>query len=202
MPEGASHGVDVGAVVEPAERARRVVLATQGVFFGALALCVALVHDHVAENDGISYYGVHAETIVFCVAGYLVAAIGLWWVAGMLRDGGVTPIAWVSARSVSVMLVLLLLTPYDEGSFLNWTHMTIGVVGALVQLAASWTLMRRVASTAASVGFWVQLVGGVVGALSLPDWGFTQLLTGEIIFELGYSLCVLEWTRALATDAG
>lgn len=202
MPGGASHGLDVGAdVVAPAIRARRIVLASQGVFFGALALCVLLVHDHVAENDGISYYGVHAETIVLAVAGYVVAAVGLWLFAGILRDEGVGAMGWASARVVSVMLILLLLTPYDRGTFLNWSHMTVGVVGALVQLGSSFTVMRRRATTAATVGFWVQLAGGVIAAASLPDWGFTQLLTGEIIFELGYSLCVLEWARLLPGEA-
>ncbi len=199
MAHGTSHGVDVetSAVAVPYERARRIVLASQGVFFGALALCVLLIHDHVAENDGISYYGVHAETIVFAVVGYVVASAGLWWFAGILREEGVEVVGWVSARVVSVMLVLLLLTPFNKGAFLNWAHMTVGVVGALVQLGASWRIMRRRASTLASVGFWVLLIGGVVAAASLPDWGFTHLLTGEIIFEIGYALCVTVWAREL-----
>lgn len=202
MPGGASHGLDVGAdVVAPATRARRIVLASQGVFFGALALCVLLVHDHVAENDGISYYGVHVETIVFAVVAYVTAAVGLWLFAGILRDEAVGAVGWASARAVSVMLILLLLTPYDRGTFLNWAHMTIGVVGALVQLGSSLAVMRRRATTAATVGFWVQLVGGIIAAASLPDWGFTQLLTGEIVFELGYALCVLEWARLLPGEA-
>jgi hypothetical protein len=201
MESPASRGVDVEAgLAAPAERARRVVIATQGVFFGALALCVLLVHDHVAENDGISYYGVHAETLVFAVVGYVVGATGLWWAAGLMREGGVRAVGWVSPRVVSVMLILLLLTPYNKGAFFNWAHMTIGVVGALVQLAASGALARTRATTAASVGFWVQLAGGVIAAASLPDWSFTQLLTGEIIFEVGYGLCVLEWTRSLLVD--
>ncbi len=199
MAEGTSHGVDVetSAVAVPYERARRIVLASQGVFFGALALCVLLIHDHVAQNDGISYYGVHAETIVFAVVGYVVAAVGLWWFAGILRDEGVETVGWVSARAVSVMLILLLVTPFNKGTFLNWAHMTVGVVGALVQLGASWRIMRRRATTLASVGFWTLLVGGVVAAASLPDWGFTHLLTGEIVFEIGYALCVTEWVHEL-----
>ena len=199
MAPGTSHSIDAeaSAPVVPYERAHRIVLASQGVFFGALALCVLLIHDHVVQNDGISYYGVHAETIVFAVVGYVVASVGLWWFAGILRDEGVEAVGWVSARLVSVMLILLLLTPFNKGTFLNWTHMTVGVTGALVQLGASWRIMRRRASTLASVGFWAQLVGGVVAAASLPDWGFTHLLTGEIVFEMGYALCVAEWAGEL-----
>ncbi len=203
MAHGASHGVDVetSAVAAPYDRARRIVLASQGVFFGALTLCVLLIHDHVAQNDGISYYGVHAETIVFAVVGYVVASVGLWWFAGILRDEGIEAVGWVSARVVSVMLILLLLTPFNKGAFLNWAHMTVGVVGALVQLGASWRIMRRRATTLASVGFWVLLVGGVVAAASLPDWGFTHLLTGEIVFEIGYALCLSAWASELRAGA-
>ena len=201
MAHGTSHGVDVetSSVDVPFERARRIVLASQAVFFGALALCVMLIHDHAAQKDGISYYGVHAETIVFAVVGYVTGSVGLWWFAGILRDEGVETTGWVSARVVSVMLVLLLLTPYNEGTFFNWAHMTVGVIGALVQVGASWRIMRRRATTLASVGFWVLLIGGVLAAASLPNWGFTHLLAGEIVFEVGYSLCVLEWARALVT---
>ncbi|HQU26558.1 MAG TPA: hypothetical protein PLS29_05950 [Acidimicrobiales bacterium] len=202
MANGTGHDVDVetSAVTVPYDRARQIVLASQAVFFGALAVCVLLIHDHVAENDGISYYGVHAETIVLAVVGYVVASVGLWWFAGILRDEGVESTGWVSARVVSVMLILLLVTPFNKGAFLNWAHMTVGVIGALVQLGASWRIMRRRTTTLASVGFWVLLFGGVVAAASLPDWGFTHLLTGEIIFEVGYSLCVLEWARELVTS--
>ncbi|MHB1907060.1 MAG: hypothetical protein ACYCRG_09185 [Acidimicrobiales bacterium] len=201
MEGSASHGVDVESSLAdvPDDRSRRIILASQGVFFGALALCVLLIHDHVAQNDGISYYGVHAETIVLAVVGYVVAAVGLWWFAGILRGEGIEAVGWISARVVSVMLILLLVTPYNEGAFLNWAHMTVGVVGALVQLGASWRIMRRRATTMANVGFWVLMVGGVVAAASLPDWHFTHLLTGEIVFEIGYALCVTEWAHELRT---
>lgn len=88
-------------------------------------------------------------------------------------------------------------TPYTGGAFLNWAHMIAGVVGALVQLAISYSLLRRCASFAVVTGASIQLAGGIIGAFSLPDWSFQILLYGESIFELGFCLVLLQRTRFL-----
>ena len=163
----------------------------------ALACCVGLVHDYASENAGISYYPVHHRTIALAIIGYIAGAIGLWLASSIFREGGLGALVWVGTRAVAVMLVLLLLTPYTGGPFLNWAHMAVGVVGALVQLAISFTLLRRQWSRGAAVGFAVQLLGGVLGALSLPDWSFQLLLPAEIMIELGFGYCLLAWANVL-----
>jgi hypothetical protein len=50
------------------------------------------------------------------------------------------------------------------------------------------------------LGVTIQLAGGIVGALSLPDWRFQYLLYGEMLFEFGFGLCLLQWTRFLVTE--
>lgn len=175
----------------------RVLLVTQAIFFAALAWCVILVHGDGVQDGGISYYGVHGRTIGFAIVGYLAAAIGLWRASGMFRDGGLDPLVWVGVRIVAVMLVLLLLTPYTGGTFLNWAHMTTGALGALVQLAMSYALVRRFRVFSAIAAFTVQLIGGILAALSLPDWNFQILLTAEILIEIGFGWCLLGWTKHL-----
>lgn len=179
------------------QSARRLLIVTQAVFFGALFCCVALVHDHAVENAGISYYGVHARTIPLAIIGYVTAAIGVWRTSTILRDGGAEAIAWVGLRCVAVMLILLLLTPYDGGTFLNWAHMTVGVAGALLQLTMTAALWRGTRSSSVGLAGVVQLLGGIVAALSLPDWSFEYLLVGEIVFQVGFAWCLLEWTERL-----
>jgi hypothetical protein len=180
--------------------ALRLVLTTQALFFVALAWCVILVHDHVAQNAGISYYGVHHGTVVIAVVGYVAAAIGLWRTSTLFRIGRLDPLIWLGLRVVAVVLILLLVTPYSGGPFLNWTHMTIGVFGALVQLAISITLLRRYGSLAAILGFSIQLAGGILGALSLPNWRFEYLLYSEILFQLGFCWCLIGWTKILSKN--
>lgn len=78
--------------------------------------------------------------------------------------------------------------------------MTIGTVGALVQLAISYLFLRRLDSISLKLGFSIQLAGGIFSALSLPDWSFHFLLYSEIIFQLGFCWCLLEGTKCWALD--
>lgn len=180
--------------------ALRLVLTTQVLFFAALAWCVILVHDHAAQNAGISYYGVHHRTVVLAVVGYVAAAIGLWRTSTLFRIGRLDPLIWLGLRVVAVVLILLLVTPYTGGQLLNWSHMTIGIFGALVQLAISITLLRRYGTIAAVLGFSIQLAGGILGALSLPNWRFEYLLYSEILFQLGFCWCLIGWTKILSKN--
>ncbi len=168
-------------------------VATQGVFFAALVVCVLINASYTAQNDGISFYGVYGPTIALVVVGYGTAAVGLWRVGQWFARHGGPAVLFLGARVVAVGLMLLLITPYDEGAFLNWSHMTVGVVVALVQLASSIALLRRGATWRRVLLFSFQLAGGIVAAASLPDWHFPMLLVGESVYALGYALSLYAW---------
>jgi len=182
-------------------RAVRVLFATQLLFFLALAWCIFLQHGYNAVSAGISYFGVSHRTIFFAVVGYVIAAVGLWRASRLFREGGLDPLLALGLKLVAAMLLILLATPYTGGTFLNWTHMSVGVVGALVQLAISFALLRRTLSFFAVAGVAIQLAGGIIGALSLPDWKFQILMYGELVFELGFSLVLFQWTRYMVDRA-
>lgn len=201
MFSGEKTDVELSRELPLRSRAFRLLLITQGVFFTLLTWCILRAHDFAARSAGISYYGAHHQFVLVAVVGYGVAAIGLWRVATLFKRGGVHPLVCLGMRTVAVMLILLLLTPYNEGAVLNWTHMSVGVCGALVQLAIAIALIKRVGTRAAIGGFAVQLFGGVVGAFSLPDWRFQVLLYSEMIFELGFGWGLLEWTKVLSEES-
>ena len=100
-------------------------------------------------------------------------------------------------RLVAVGLFALLITPFNRGAFLNWSHMTIGVSIALLQMSVALSLVARVPSPRSSGGLVVLLLGGALAAASLPDWNFSYLLQGEVIYQLGFGWCLVEWTHAL-----
>ncbi|MGC8498440.1 MAG: hypothetical protein ACP5OV_02940 [Acidimicrobiales bacterium] len=168
-------------------------IATQGVFFAALAVCVLFNSSFSAQNDGISFYGVYGPTIALVVVGYASAAVGLWRVGEWFARHGGPAVLFLGARVVAVGLMLLLVTPYDQGAFLNWSHMTVGVVVALVQLASTLALLRRGAARRRVLLFSLQLAGGIVAAASLPDWHFPMLLEGESVYALAYALSLYAW---------
>ena len=177
---------------------RHVLLVTQSLFFLTLGWCLVLNHSATAENDGISFYGVYHETVALLIGGYAVAFVGLWVTSTHFKSAGVPTLTWSGLRIIAVLLFVLLATPYNRGTFLNWTHMLAGILGAICQLEVALQLVRESRSLRTVLGLAVLLVGGVVAAASLPDWHFEYLLQGEIVFQLGFAWCLIEWTYALA----
>ncbi len=98
---------------------------------------------------------------------------------------------------VALSLALLFVTPYNRGTVLNWAHMAVGVLGALAQLGISLRLVSRRPLARVAAEFVVQLAGGLVAATSLPNANCPHLLLGEIVYEVGFAWCLLEWTFAL-----
>ncbi|MDE3007411.1 MAG: hypothetical protein KGJ10_01730 [Acidobacteriota bacterium] len=188
------------AFVDTERRARRLVARTQTLFFVLLACCVVSDHSEVAQRDGISFYGVHAPTLALAVVAYVVASVGLWQFAHLLIDATGDRFVGAQLRVVAVVLVVLLITPYNRGALLNWTHMGAGVVGALAQLACAGRLAWRTTTTRSRAALVVMLVGGVVSALSLPNWHFAYLLDGEIILEIGFAWSLWEWTTQTSSS--
>jgi hypothetical protein len=178
----------------------RILIVTQVVFFSSVALCLLINHGEMAENDGISFYGVYHSTIEILVVGYVVAALGLWRIANYFKLSRVSPFTVLATRLVGIGLVALLLTPYNKGAFFNWSHMIVGVFGALLQLEITLQLLRRFPSIPGITALIVQLVGGIICAASLPDWQFRYLLPGEIVFQIGFAGSLFVGIRGLSAE--
>jgi len=175
--------------------ARQFLLATQLFFFATLLLCLLIVHSKVVENDGISYFGVYHGTIEVLTLGFAVAAYGLWRTSAFMQSVDGPPWLVVGLRVIAISLFVLLITPFNKGTFLNWSHMITGVAMALVELAIALLLLFNYRSATSIAAFTVALGGGLIAAASLPNWGFAYLLQGEIVFEIGFSWCLFELTR-------
>ena len=148
--------------VEPSEtEVRHFVLATQAFFFLAVSVCVFINHSAKAETSGISFYGVYHRTLAIIILGFCAGSFGLWRASTYLARAGLAHLTVLGLRFLALGLILLLLTPYNKGTFFNWTHMSVGVVTALVQLAIATQLMVRYRSWQAVSAFYVQLFGGV-----------------------------------------
>lgn len=184
-------------VGHPRDHARHVLLVTQAVLCVSVVVCLVINHSAQAQNDGISFYGVNADTWPVLTAGFLVGTVGLWRTARYLDATDASSVVHYGVRWVALALPLLLLTPYNRGAVLNWAHMTIGVTMALAEFAVSIDLLLRHRRRWIRVGFFIQLVGGLIGAAAMPDWHFGYLLQGEILIEVGFGWCLLELTYAV-----
>jgi hypothetical protein len=99
---------------------RHLLALTQGVFSFTLLIWLLINHSGVAENDGISFYGVDARTLPFLLTGFVLASFGLWRTAAHLSIFNAPALTVVGLRVVSIGLFVLLATPFNRGTFMNW----------------------------------------------------------------------------------
>ena len=114
----------------------------------------------------------HHETVALLIEGYAVVFVGLWRTSIHFRAADVAAQTWLCLRAIAILLFILLATPYNRGAFLNWTHMIAGVLGALFQLEVALQLVHEGRSFRTVIGLVVLLIGGLIAAVSLPDWHF------------------------------
>jgi hypothetical protein len=182
--------------------ARRSLVAGSLGFWLSVAICLVVSHSATTEHDGISYFSVRATTLPIIVLGYASIITGMLLAARRLPEDELGRRLALPLRCMPVCLAALLVTPFNRGTALNWTHMTVGISLAIAQGAvALWLSLvlptARVLSAAA-----LQLVGGVVAALSMPSASFNFLLQGELLFNLGFCLCLLAAVRSAADAYG
>jgi len=183
------------------DRARHFLLVTQLVFFAVIAVCVLIDHGTTAQNDGISFYAVYHLTLPLIVPAFCFAAYGMWRTSTFFASTDAPSLTVLGLRLIAIGLLLLLVTPFNRGTLLNWTHMTIGVLVAVVEMLICALLLRQHRTNRSVAALLVSIVGGAVAAASLPDWHIPYLLVGEIVYEVGFAWCLIEWTYALHARA-
>lgn len=152
-------------------------------------------HSSAVRNDGISYYGVHVNTLPVIAVGYLAGSASVWYLARAFMMMAASKLLTLALVLVGIGLPLLLLTPYNGGATLNLLHTVCGtVVGASEVLVGLFALRHRM-NRWVLVGFVVELVGGIIAAASLPDWHFSHLLGGEILLQIGFTVVLLAATE-------
>lgn len=183
---------------------RRVIgdlVLAQSCLLGGLLLCVALRPDGLGANSGISYYGVHRQT----VTPYAVAIIGsallmrraLRWVGpASPRPGYFRVVAnWLAAMSAGVVL-----TPYSLNTLFDWLHTALGAAVFALQLVLAWQLLGWTSGDGWMAFFLAaQFISGVVAAIFvLPDHGF--LIQAQVAFQLAFAALLIRTTRLLLPE--
>ncbi len=195
--------IEVEGADEPIERsyamALRPLIAGSTGFFGSVAVCLAISHSATTEHDGISYFSVRSTTLPVILLGYACVIIGMLTAVRRLPDNQLGNRLSLAMRCMPVLFVALLVTPFNKGTLLNWTHMTIGVSLALAQGVVTVWLCSILPTARVLASAALELAGGGVSALSLPDSSFNYLLQGELLFNLGFCLCLIAVVHAAAT---
>lgn len=172
-------------------RARALVLAAGGVIAAGAAACIALAPRPIDVSDGLSWFGVTASTLEVYVATLLLTAALLGLAARALADQpALQPLRGV-LLAVAVLLPMLLATPYTASPAMNWTHMTVGSVLFVLQLAVvGWLWWSRHRTPTALALLTAQTAAGVVCFASVLDLADTMLY-GQLVFQAAFTASVV-----------
>ncbi|MDA8373196.1 MAG: hypothetical protein M0Z91_02895 [Actinomycetota bacterium] len=152
-----------------------------------LVACMGVSYSQAASTYGVSYYGVHLDTLWILALGFIATSYLLYRSAKSIDPASPPAGVSLSLKVLAVGLIALLLTPYTAGTFFNWTHMIIGASVFGLQMAVGAILAFKVlADRLGWLGLVIEFSGGVLAALSLPDHMLTCMLQGEIVFQVGF----------------
>ena len=158
-------------------------LAAAVVLAASVCVCVGLTWGHTDIDDGLSWFGTLASTVLPYAAGLVATSVLLWLVARrvpVVPGSGPTRavLVWTA-----VLLVGLAATPYTVGPRLELVHRLIGSALFAGQLLYSvWVARSRgSARDAALVG--VQLVSGIACFLYFVIGLMGVMLFGQLVFQ-------------------
>lgn len=174
----------------------------QACLYGGMLLCVAIRPSGLGANSGISYYGVHRETVV----PYTVALVGssLLTFRGLraaAESESAPPRLRRSANSLAAAGVGIALTPYSLNSVFDWLHTMLGAALFTLQLVFALQLLRWIEGGLLSS---LLLIGQFAAGVFSGFYVFSKdgfLMQGELAFQLAFGVLLIR-TFTLATLPG
>jgi hypothetical protein len=162
---------------------------SQLMLFGGLILCMAIRPQGLGANSGISYYGVHRQTVIPYTIGLLGTA---WLTQRALRAAGRT---WFG-YGFGLLTTGIVLTPYTVSDLFDWTHTVLGAALFILMLVLSGRLTWALRSDPLCVLLLVtEFTGGVIAAIYvLPVRGF--LIQGQLLFLAAFEALLLRALRS------
>jgi hypothetical protein len=170
----------------------------QACLLGGLMVCVGLKPKGLTANDGISYYGIFARTVVpygFALLGSAVCVRrALWWAAPASPNPDYLRRV---ANGLAVMSAGVVLTPYSANLLFDWVHTMLGAAVFVLQLVLGARLLGWSGGDAWVATFLVtQFLSGVFCAVYvLPKHGW--LIQGQLAFQVSFGALLMRTVRVL-----
>ena len=161
--------------------------------FASAFLCMFLLPDAIQTNDGISYYGVHIETVLPFTLGLLATA---WYSFNIVRTskGLLSREVRFLTAAVGALLVGLVVTPHTLNTFFWAMHVMLGVLLFFTQYILMTWLMVTMRRDTTGV-----LLVVLTGAVTLFTGYYLSSAVGYLIFGqlLFQALFVIVWWRSV-----
>ncbi|OIQ77312.1 hypothetical protein GALL_409970 [mine drainage metagenome] len=173
-------------------------------YLGELALsltvlgCIIRVFNDQVSTDGLSYYGVHRETIPILIVGLSVCMIWFLRASRQFDAPGLGHSVSKSIRIFMIAVLMIYLTPYSINNDFDLAHRTIGTLLFLWQLALSldWTL-GRARDPVSWLAIALELTGGLIALLALSVQTHGYQFEGQLIFQIGFFMLLNHVSKEL-----
>lgn len=173
----------------------------QACLYAGLLLCVVMRPDGLGANGGVSYFGVHRDTVL----PYTIALVGsgLLTCRGLRAAAIATPSPRFLRSAASALAALsfgIALTPYSLSGLFDWLHTIFGAVLFILQLAIAVQLFRWTdGDLVAAYLLAAQCAGAVIAAIFvLPKEGF--LIHGEVAFQIAFGALMIRTFSLLVPE--
>lgn len=166
--------------------------------FALLAVCVLIRPAGLAANDGLSYFGGFATTIIpYSLAFFLNAFF--YWEAARGLDNGHFPYKYAatSLRVMAVLLIGLVVTPHQ---LVDPIHTKIGAALFSFQLLLSIWLLIKLAPSWQNITLVLAEVLSGLGALYYLPKAHGLLLQFQVIFQLAFGWLLIRALNSIQAE--
>jgi len=171
-------------------KAIRYIVYGQACFYLGLLACVIIRPAGLADNAGISYYGVYRETILPYILALLGSAYFSIKAAEHFNATG-RVIMRYALTLMGLLTIGVLITPDSLSKFMDGLHRACGASLFSIQLLLSvWLITRLRHKLWAIVGTLVELGGGIASFHYLsPQHGL--LLQTQVLFQASFGWVII-----------
>lgn len=174
----------------------------QAFLYAGVLLCVLMRPGGLGANSGISYFGVHRDTVI----PYTIALVGCAMLTcrGLRAAAAASPAPKLlrgSANALAAVSFGIALTPYSVSGLFDWLHTIFGAVLFILQLTLAVQFLRWTDGDLLTALLLVaQCVGAVIAAIFvLPKEGF--LIHGEVAFQIAFGALMIRTFSLLLPEA-
>jgi hypothetical protein len=170
---------------------RALVLSQLGLF-GFVFVSVLLQPDALTANEGISYLGVQARTLVFFTLALCTSGGSLFWASMRL------PKADPSLKTISILLrvavfliIGVLITPYNASPAMGLVHKVFGSLLFITQLVvAAMLCVRDKRDWVVWILFGLQILAGLIAFISLQDKLYWEIQS-QLLFQAAFGIILI-----------
>jgi hypothetical protein len=171
-------------------------LVASGLFVVAMMACLILRPEGLTIDFGISYYGTMVSTAIPYSIGLLSCAVLLWSTSG--HEGLEFPPAYRwSLRVFAVLLIGVMLTPYNVGWWFDKVHTTVGSIAFVIAiLQVGWLAISSNFDRRFSLDWIVMFLAGALCAWWVPQ-RHGYLIEAQFAFLIAFGHATYTYLRSL-----